>query len=511
METILSLSDISKTFGASRTFGENKSAGGVRALDRVEFSLARGEIHALVGANGAGKSTLIKILSGAVKPDPGAGWIEAFGSRVVIDGPAQARALGISVVYQEFSLISTLSVAENIHLGRLPTKGYVVNKSAMLAHSRECLARLEVNIDPSARVSSLSVAQKQMVEIVKALSDHSRILILDEPTAALSAGEVEQLFQNLVTLREQGISIIYVSHRLEELAVLVDRVTVFRDGRYIVTLPIAEAPKPVIISHMVGREVQSNRRQPRTGVGELLRAERLSGQRGFRDVSFTLKRGEILGFAGLAGAGRTETARAIFGVDRIVSGELYIEGERVRIRAPRDAISHGVAFITENRKDEGLVLGLSILENITMAIFDKMSTFGVIRRHVEKDETSNAISSMAIKCASPAQRVHALSGGNQQKVVLGKWLATTPSILIMDEPTRGIDVGSKSQIYDIIHALADAGKGIILISSELPEILELSDRIVVFAAGTPSAELDPMRTTQDEILNFATAQQSRAA
>ena len=500
METILSLSKISKTFGG----------GGTRALDDVEFSLARDEIHALVGANGAGKSTLIKILSGAIKPDEGSGSIELFGSLVVIEGPAHARSLGISVVYQEFSLINTLSIAENIHLGRLPTKGFVVDKATMLAQARECLARLHVTIDPSARVSSLSVAQKQLVEIAKALSNNSRILILDEPTASLSAGEVELLFQNLRRLREHGISIIYVSHRLEELPVLADRVTVLRDGRYIVTLPIAEAPKPVIIRHMVGREVQSNRRQPRTGADELLRAEKLCGQRGFKDVSFNLKRGEILGFAGLAGAGRTETARAIFGIDKLASGQLYVQGKAVAIKTPRDAIAHGIAFITENRKEEGLVLGLSILENVTLAIFDKVSSFGVIRRRIEKDETSKSIGNLSVKCASPAQRVRALSGGNQQKVVLGKWLATTPSILIMDEPTRGIDVGSKSQIYDIIHALADAGKGIILISSELPEVLELSDRIVVFAAGTPTAELDPTKTTQDEILNFATLR-SRAA
>ena len=499
METLLSLSKISKTFG-----------GGARALDDVEFSLARGEIHALVGANGAGKSTLIKILSGAIEPDGDSGSIELLGSPVVIKGPAHARSLGISVVYQEFSLINTLSVAENIHLGRLPTKGVVVDKAAMTAGARDCLARLDANIDPAARVSSLSVAQKQMVEIAKALSNDSRILILDEPTASLSAGEVERLFQNLRRLREQGISIIYVSHRLEELFVLADRVTVFRDGRYIVTLPIADAPKPVIIRHMVGREVQSNRRSPRPGAEELLRAERLCGRSGFKDVSFTLNRGEILGFAGLAGAGRTETARAVFGIDKLASGQLYVEGKAVAVRTPRDAISHGIAFITENRKEEGLVLGLSILENVTMAIFDKMSKIGVINRRVEKDETSRSIDSMAVKCASPMQRVRALSGGNQQKVVLGKWLATTPSILIMDEPTRGIDVGSKSQIYDIIHALADAGKGIILISSELPEVLELSDRILVFAAGTPTAELDPTATTQDEILSFATLR-SRAA
>jgi len=510
METILSLLNISKTFGGSKPLGGGKTTGGIRALDEAEFSLARGEIHALVGANGAGKSTLIKILSGAVKPDGGSGSIEAFGHPVVIGSPAQARALGISVVYQEFSLVNTLSVAENIHLGQLPTKSFVVDKAAMASHARECLARLDSDIDPSARVSSLSVAHKQMVEIAKALSNDSRILILDEPTASLSAGEVEQLFKNLRRLREQGISIIYVSHRLEELPVLADRVTVFRDGRYIVTLPIAEAPKRVIIRHMVGREVQSNRRPPRAGEGELLRAEGLCGRVGFSNVSFILRRGEILGFAGLAGAGRTETARAIFGVDKLTAGRLYVDGKLAAIKSPRDAIASGMAFITENRKEEGLVLGLSVLENLTMAIFGKTSKFGVISHRVEKEESSKAIHRMGVKCASATQRVRALSGGNQQKVVIGKWLSTAPSILIMDEPTRGIDVGSKSQIYDLIHALADAGKGIILISSEIPEILELSDRVIVFAAGTPTAELDPTKTTQDEILNFATVQ-TRAA
>jgi ribose transport system ATP-binding protein len=407
-------------------------------------------------------------------------------------------------------LVNTLSVAENIHLGRLPTKSFVVDKAAMVSHARECLARLDSDIDPSVRVSSLSVAHKQMVEIAKALSNDSRILILDEPTASLSAGEVEHLFKNLLRLREQGISVIYVSHRLEELPVLADRVTVFRDGRYIVTLPIAEAPKRVIIRHMVGREVQSNRRPPRAGEGELLRAEGLCGRVGFSNVSFTLRRGEILGFAGLAGAGRTETVRAIFGVDKLTAGRLYVDGKLAAIKSPRDAIAGGMAFITENRKEEGLVLGLSVLENLTMAIFGKTSKFGVISHRVEKEESSKAIRRMGVKCASATQRVRALSGGNQQKVVIGKWLSTAPSILIMDEPTRGIDVGSKSQIYDLIHALADAGKGIILISSEIPEILELSDRVIVFAAGTPTAELDPTKTTQDEILHFATVQ-NRAA
>ena len=388
METILSLSNISKTFG------------GIRALNEVEFSVAKGEIHALVGANGAGKSTLIKILSGVHKPDGGTGSIELFGSPVVIESPAHARALGISVVYQEFSLINSLSIAENMFMGRLPTKkGFVVDKAAIIKRSKECLARLDVSLDPTTRVSSLSVAQKQMVEIAKALSNDSRILILDEPTASLSASEVEHLFRNLRNLREQGISIVYVSHRLEELPVLADRVTIFRDGRYIITLPIADAPKSVIIRHMVGHEVRSNRRPPRVGTGELLRAEGLCGQTGFNNVSFSLKRGEILGFAGLAGAGRTETARAIFGVDKLTSGQLYVDGKPVTIRSPQEAISHGIAFITENRKEEGLVLGLSILENVTMAIFDKLSKYGVISPSVAKNESSQSIRQMGIKCA----------------------------------------------------------------------------------------------------------------
>ena len=273
-------------------------------------------------------------------------------------------------------------------------------------------------------MSSLSVAHKQMVEIAKALSNDLRISDLDEPTASLSAGEVEHLFKNLLRLREQGISVIYVSHRLEELPVLADRVTVFRDGRYIVTLPIAEAPKRVIIRHMVGREVQSNRRPPRAGEGELLRAEGLCGRVGFSNVSFTLRRGEILGFAGLAGAGRTETARAIFGVDKLTAGRLYVDGKLAAIKSPRDAIAGGMAFITENRKEEGLVLGLSVLENLTMAIFGKTSKFGVISHRVEKEELSKAIRRMGVKCASATQRVRALSGGNQQKVVIGKWLST---------------------------------------------------------------------------------------
>ena len=471
--------------------------------------MARGEIHALVGANGAGKSTLIKILSGAFRPDGNSGSVELFGSPVNIDNPAHARALGISVVYQEFSLVNALSVAENIHLGRLPTKGFVVDKAAMFSRARECLARLDANIDPAARVSSLSVARKQMVEIAKALSNDSRILILDEPTASLSASEVEHLFKNLRRLREQGISIMYVSHRLEELPVLADRVTVFRDGRYIVTLPIAEAPKPVIIRHMVGRELQSNRRPPRAGEGEILRAENLSGRSGFNNVSFTLRRGEIsASLASPEQGGPRRRARSSVStglpLDSFMSRKSGSDQDSARRHFARHRVHH--------RKPQGGRLGssLSILENLTLSIFDKTSKFGVLSRRIEKDESSNSIRHLGIKCGSATQRVRALSGGNQQKVVVGKWLATVPSILIMDEPTRGIDVGSKSQIYDLIHALADAGKGIILISSEISEILELSDRILVFAAGTPTAELDPTKTTQDEILNFATVQ-NRAA
>ncbi len=492
METILTLSKINKTFG------------GIHALKDAEFSLDRGEIHGLIGANGAGKSTLIKILTGAHKPDGSSGIIDLFGQRVVIKNPAHARDLGISAVYQEFSLVSSLSAAENMHLGKLPKKRWGIDKALMRTRTRETLAQLEVEIDPMARVSSLSVAQKQMLEIAKALSNNSRILILDEPTASLSSSETEHLFMNLRRLREQGIGIIYVSHRLEELPLLIDRVTIFRDGQRVITLPIDEAPKPVIIRHMVGREVQSNRRAPRCGTGERLRVEGLSGTTGFHDVSFQLKRGEILGFAGLAGAGRTETMRAIFGVDRLSAGKIYLDGQEVSIKNPRAAISCGIAFITEDRKEEGLVLGLSILENLTLTILDRLANFGVISRRSVKTEAAASIQRMGVKCASAVQKVRALSGGNQQKVVIGKWLATAPSILIMDEPTRGIDVASKSQIYDLIHALADEGKSILLISSEIPEILELSDRILVFAAGRPSAELDPMQTTQDEIIHYAT-------
>ena len=498
METILTISGINKTFG------------GIRALSDAEFSLAAGEIHALVGANGAGKSTLIKILTGAHKPDAGCGTITLFGKHVVIDNPAHARDLGISAVYQEFSLVNNLSVAENIFLGKLPLKGIAVDRNKLLSRAGDYLRRLELNINPATLVTTLSVAQKQMVEIAKALSNDSKILILDEPTASLSASEVEHLFMNLRRLRSEGIGILYVSHRLEELPELVDRVTVFRDGRHIATLPIAEAPKSVIIRHMVGKDIRNQRRLPRTGSDELLRAECLSGPAGFDNVSFCLRKGEILGFAGLAGAGRTETVRALFGVDKLSSGKIYVNGKEVTIKSPRDAIGFGMAFITEDRKDEGLVLGLSILENLTMAIFRKLSRFGVIGGGKDKKEASLSIDRMGIKCASSAQRVRALSGGNQQKVVIGKWLATEPDILIMDEPTRGIDVGSKSQIYDIIHALADSGKGIIFISSEIPEILELADRIVVFASGRPIVELDPTKTNQDEILHYATTQDATA-
>ena len=487
-----------------------KRFGGITALENAELELYKGEVHALVGANGAGKSTLIKIITGAYPKDEGDIYLE--GQKIEIKSTFDARAQGISAVYQEFSLINTVSVAENIFMGKLlynnlgpiPRADWRMNEE-----TQKLLDSLGVtNIKPESIVGKLSVAQKQMVEIAKALSNDLKVLIMDEPTASLSDNEIENMFKIIKDLRAKGISIIYVSHRLEELPIICDRISVYRDGHYIKTMDIEDAPKQVIIENMVGKHMTQTEQVKCYTDEVLLEARNFSSGKKFQNINLTLHKGEILGIAGLAGAGRTEFVRALFGADPKDSGQVFIEGKEVQIHSPKDAKKAGLGFITEDRKEEGLILNMDLHTNVGMAILDQLKKgFGLDLKQ-ESVLMDEYIKSLSIKCRDSNQKAKALSGGNQQKVVIAKWLATKPKVLIMDEPTRGIDIGSKNQIYALINDLAKQGIGIIMISSEVPEVLQVANNIVVFAAGKITGRLENKDLTQDILLDYATSQKA---
>lgn len=481
-----------------------KRFSGVVALDQAGLELRKGEVHALVGANGAGKSTLIKILTGAYQKD--AGTIQLNGRDIEIHSTIDARNKGISAVYQEFSLFNHLTVGENIYMGKFP-KARLAGKidwKTVYCEASKYLCMIDTPIDPREKVGNLSVGQKQLVEIAKALSNQSQVLILDEPTAALTDNDIEGLFQVIRNLQSHGISMIYVSHRLEELPQICDRVSVYRDGQYIKTLDIADAPKSVVVENMVGRNYEPTERENHSQPDVIMNVNSFSSGKKFQDISFNLHRGEVLGIAGLAGAGRTELLRAIFGVDPRDAGSLMIEGEPVRIQSPQDAKRAGLGFVTEDRKEEGLVLDQDIQTNIGLTILKHLCPGIYLDRRKETAIAQDYIDKLKIKTSGPDQRARDLSGGNQQKVVVGKWLATRPRILLMDEPTRGIDVGSKSQIYHLIQELAKQGIGIIVVSSEIPEILDISNRILVMAEGRMTALIENDGLTQEQILDLAT-------
>lgn len=490
--------------------GVTKKFGGITALDHASLEVRKGEVHALVGANGAGKSTLIKIITGAYTNDEGEVYMN--GEKVHVKSTFEARALGISAVYQEFSLINTVSVAENIYMGKLLKKKAgplkPVDWKAVNSQAQEILDMLECEIKPDTIVGTLSVAHKQMVEIAKALSNNPSILIMDEPTASLSDKEIDNLFKIVKNLKAKGISIIYVSHRLEELPIICDRISVYRDGRYIKTLGIEDAPKNVIIENMVGKSMTVTARAECATEEVLLEVKDFSSGKLFHNIHLTLHKGEILGIAGLAGAGRTEFVRALFGADKKESGRILIEGKEVKIKSPLDAKKAGIGFITENRKEEGLILNMDLHTNVGMTILNQLKGKFGLDLHREVELMDGYIKSLSIKCRDSNQAAKDLSGGNQQKVVIAKWLATNPKILIMDEPTRGIDVGSKNQIYALMNELAEQGIGIIVISSELPEILQVSNRIVVFAAGRVTGDLENNELTQEILLDYATSQKA---
>ncbi|MCK6578920.1 MAG: sugar ABC transporter ATP-binding protein [Anaerolineae bacterium] len=490
-----------------RMEGIEKSFPGVHALSGCHFDLLRGEVHALVGENGAGKSTLMKILAGVYRKD--AGRIYLRDREVDLHNPREALHQGISMIHQELNLMPHLTVAQNIFIGREPRQAvrFVLDDKAINAQAQALLDSLHLDIAPRTRVGDLTVARQQMIEIAKALSYNAEVLIMDEPTAALTESEIDELFRVIRDLRAKGVGIVYISHRLEELKRISDRITVMRDGHYIDTIPIADAMIDQIISMMVGREIYESAPEVPEDRGQptVLEVHGLNRGRVLKDINFSLKQGEILGFAGLMGAGRTEVARAIFGADPIDSGEIHINGRRVHIASPNDAVKHGIGYLSEDRKRYGLTLKMDVETNVVLASMSRFLTaLGVVRRGKTAEAAQHYVKALSIRTPGIQQRVKNLSGGNQQKVVIAKWLTADTDILIFDEPTRGIDVGAKSEIYRLLNELAAQGKSIIMISSELPEILRMSHRIVVMCEGRITGELSAAEATQEQIMRFAT-------
>ncbi|MGC9003172.1 MAG: sugar ABC transporter ATP-binding protein [bacterium] len=484
--------------------GITKQFPGVLALDNVNFEVERGEVHALVGENGAGKSTLLKILAGALTMDKGE--ILINGKPIRFHSPLDAIQAGIAVIYQEFNLVPYLSAGENIFLGREPRRfnGFVDFKK-LHSDAQRILDRIGANFSSRTLVSQLSVAQQQMTEIAKALSQNAQIIAMDEPTSALTDREVAHLFDIIKSLKEEGVAIIFVSHRLEEIFQIAERITVLRDGKYVGTKRIEETNRDEVIAMMVGREIKEKIPKRPAKIGEeILRVEGLTREGVFRDISFTLHKGEVLGLAGLVGAGRTEIARAIFGADPIDRGKIYLEGKEVRIRSPQDAIKLGIGLLTEDRKRYGLVLPMTVRENTTLANLVEVAMRGFINFSKERGVARRLVEDLDIRTPSIEQIARNLSGGNQQKLVLAKWLFTKCKVLIFDEPTRGIDVGAKVEIYELMNQLAEKGVGIIMISSELPEILGMSDRILVIHEGRITGELRREEATQERVMHLAT-------
>lgn len=480
-----------------------KTFPGVVALNDVDFELRRGEVHILLGENGAGKSTLMKILSGAYQKS--AGQILLDDSEVEIKNPKHAQELGISTIYQEFNLIPHLSVGENIFLGREPARvpGFI-DQRAIFQQATHALTALGLTLNPRKLVKELRVAEQQMVEVAKALSLDARILIMDEPTAALTEHEIKELFATIRSLKEKGVSIVYISHRMEELFEIGDRVTVLRDGCSVGTYDVPAMSKSELIRLMVNRELTDLFPKASVARGpEVLRVEGLSTQTGLKDINFSLHKGEVLGISGLLGAGRTELARAIFGLDKIASGSIYLEGVLQKIDSPRRAINSGIGFLTEDRKTQGLVLPLSVKENLCLSSLDKFSSWGVMSTTKEELAADRYVKELRIRTPSLSQKVVFLSGGNQQKVVLSKWLCSEGEIFIFDEPTRGVDVGAKTEIYQLMNRLTAAGVAIIMISSELLEVLGMSDRILVMRGGRIAGEFSATEATQEKILQCA--------
>ena len=492
----------------------NKCFAGVRALDHAQFDLRPGEVHALMGENGAGKSTLMKVLAGVYRKDSGDLMLD--GRSVDIASPRAAQALGIVIIHQELNLMNHLSVAQNIFIGREPRRrlGLFIHEEAMCAAAHCIFERMNLRLDPRTPVGELTVAKQQMVEIAKALSFDTRVLIMDEPTAALNNEEVADLFRIIGQLKSQGVAIVYISHKMDELKRIADRVTVMRDGQYIATVSMADTPVDQVIAMMVGRQLSDTGNDfPDTSHNEIvLEAKGIRRGSMVRDASFVLRRGEILGFAGLMGAGRTELARAVFGADALDAGEVFLHGKKVSIRSPEEAVAHGIGYLSEDRKQLGLATGMDVDGNIALPSMKKFLSMGFFIDQAAIEATGQRyVKQLAIKTPSGHQLVRFLSGGNQQKIVIAKWLLRDCSVLFFDEPTRGIDVGAKAEIYRLLKALAEQGKAIVIISSELPEILRLSHRVLVMCEGRITGELSGREATQEKIMQLATQRETATA
>ena len=484
--------------GICKSFGTNQ------VLTDAGFVLADGEVHALMGENGAGKSTLMKILTGVYTKD--AGTVLVDGAEVNYRNPQEAEKAGIVFIYQELNVLFDLTVEENLFMGKEITKKFgICDKKAMREKARQVMERMGVQIPVNATMSELSVGQQQMVEICKALMVDAKVIIMDEPTAALTQSETEALFQVIESLRKKGVSIVYISHRMEEIFQLCDRITILRDGQYVDTKYIKDITMDDVVQMMIGREIGERYPKRDVTIGEeVLRVEGLSHQKMFRDVNFSVRAGEVLGVSGLMGAGRTEIMQAIFGNLPTTNGKVYIDGKEVSIRNPREAIAAGIAFITEDRKTEGLLLEKSIAENIEIANLKKVSKKGVLSGKKGADLVKRGIEEFYIRCFGPEHACGNLSGGNQQKVVLAKWIYTDPKILILDEPTRGVDIGAKKEIYNVINDMAARGVAVIMVSSELPEVLGMSDRIMVVHEGKVTGIIDGATADQAKVMTLAT-------
>ncbi len=491
------MSDLLQMSGITKRFP------GVLALDRASLQVRKGEVHALLGENGAGKSTLMKILSGAYTMD--AGKIIFDGREIAIHTPKQAQEMGISIIYQELNLVSQMSVAENIFLSSLLQKNPIkIDWKLIYKRAAELLGQLDVDIDVYARVSTLGIAQQQMVEIAKALNHDAKIIVMDEPTAPLTDRETRKLFKTVERLKASGVSVIYISHRLEEVMEIADRATIMRDGCTVGSVNIAETSINELIQKMVGHALTEQFPERHAKIGDVVfQVENIARKGTIRDVSFSVRSGEVLGICGLVGAGRTETARAIFGVDPKDGGKVYVDGKPVRITCPRDAINAGIGFVTEDRKGEGLILIRDCKENISLVALKKFARGFHLNLHAETGGCKDFVNKLRIKTPSLAQKTLNLSGGNQQKIVLAKWLMSDAKIIMLDEPTRGIDVGAKVEVYNIINEIAASGKAVVMISSEMTELIGMCDRIVVMCRGSITGELEKQSFSQEKLMYLA--------
>ena len=491
-EYILVMENISKAFPS------------VQALDNVQLAVKKGTVHALMGENGAGKSTLMRVLIGLHPPDSGK--IIFKGQEVAIPDTKTALDMGISMIHQELSPVPDMTVAENIYLGREPLGKFgLINKRKMISDTRKLLKQLDITLDATKKMRELSIANTQMVEIAKAISYDSSLIIMDEPTSAITEREVASLFKMIHSLKEKGVSIIFITHKLDEVFKIADEITVFRDGKYVGTVPAAETSKNMLISMMVGRELTNIFPKEDAEIGDVILEVRNLNRKGkVNDVSFVLRRGEILGLAGLMGAGRTEIIEGIFGIEKIDSGEVIINGCKAKIRNPQDAKRYGMALLTEDRRRTGILSVLPVRDNMVVANLARFRKWGFLQTHLIEETCNQEKAKLDIKTPSMDQLIKLLSGGNQQKVLVSRWLLTSPSILILDEPTRGIDVGAKAEIHRLMSKLAQEGKAIIMISSELPEILGMSDRVLVMHEGDLTGEFSRAEASQENIMLAAT-------